>query len=57
MTETPDRYSMDNVEKHFDELLKGRDQLSVEECQVHTRDDADDDCGQHDLFGDGRFPI
>ena len=40
LTETPDRYSMDNVEKHFDELLKGRDQLSVEECQVHTRDDA-----------------
>ena len=40
LTETPDRYSMDNVEKHFDELLRGRDQLSVEECQVHTRDDA-----------------
>ena len=40
LTETPDRYSMDNVEQHFDELLKGRDQLSVEECQVHTRDDA-----------------
>lgn len=40
LTETPDRYSMENVEKHFDGLLKGREQLSVEECQVHTRDDA-----------------
>ena len=40
LTETPDRYSMDNVEKHFDEIMRGRDQISVEECGVHTRDDA-----------------
>ena len=40
LTETPDRYSMDNVEKHFDEILRGREEVSVEECGVHTRDDA-----------------
>ena len=40
LSETPDRYSMDNVEKHFDEIMKGRDRISVEECGVHTRDDA-----------------
>ena len=40
LKETPDRYSMDYVGKHFDEILKNRDQMSVEECCVHTRDDA-----------------
>lgn len=40
LTETPDRYNMDNVEKHFDEIMKDRDQITVEECGVHTRDDA-----------------
>ena len=40
LTETPDRYSMDNVQKHFDRILKGREQASVEECAVHTREDA-----------------
>ena len=40
LTETPDRYSMDNVEKHFDEILRGREEFSVEECVLHTRDDA-----------------
>lgn len=40
LLETPDRYSMDNVEKHFDEIMKGRERISVEECGVHTRDDA-----------------
>ena len=40
LSETPDRYSMDNVEKHFDEIMKGRGRISVEECGVHTRDDA-----------------
>ncbi len=40
LTETPDRYCMDNVEKHFEALMKGRNQLSVEECGIHTRDDA-----------------
>ena len=40
LTETPDRYSLDRAEKHFNELLKGRDRISVEECAVHTRDDA-----------------
>ena len=40
LTETPDRYSMDQVEKHFDRIMTGREQISVEECGVHTRDDA-----------------
>ena len=40
LTETPDRYSMDHVEKHFDALLQGRTQLSVEECAVRSKDDA-----------------
>ena len=40
LTETPDRYSMDNVEKHFTSLLAGREKITVEECGAHTRDDA-----------------
>ena len=40
LTEAPDRYAMDNVEKHFDRIFAGRDFVSVEECGVHTRDDA-----------------
>ena len=40
LTETPDRYSMENVEKHFDGLFKDREEISVEECAVHTREDA-----------------
>ena len=40
LAETPDRYSMDNVEKHFASLLAGREKITVEECGAHTRDDA-----------------
>ena len=40
LTETPDRYSMDHVEKYFTSLLAGREKITVEECGVHTRDDA-----------------
>ena len=40
LTETPDRYSMDNVENYFSQLTKDKEHLSVEECQVHTKDDA-----------------
>ena len=40
LTETPDRYSMENVEKHFEGLFKDREEISVEECAVHTREDA-----------------
>ena len=40
LTETPDRYSMDHVEKLFTSLLAGREKITVEECGVHTRDDA-----------------
>ena len=40
LTETPDRYSMDNVEQYFDRLMAERDRISVAECGVHTREDA-----------------
>ncbi|HJB91351.1 MAG TPA: chromosome segregation protein SMC [Candidatus Eisenbergiella merdigallinarum] len=40
LAETPDRYSMDNVERHFASLLAGREKITVEECGAHTRDDA-----------------
>ena len=31
---------MDHVEKHFTSLLAGREKITVEECGIHTRDDA-----------------
>lgn len=40
LQETPDRYSMDNVKDYFDQIIVEKDALSVEECRVHTRDDA-----------------
>ncbi|MCD8300088.1 MAG: DUF5716 family protein [Clostridiales bacterium] len=40
LTETPDRYSPDNVEHHFDRIFGERKELTVEECGIHTRDDA-----------------
>lgn len=40
LTETPDRYGMDNVRKHLDQLLENRDQISVGDFAVRTRDDA-----------------
>ncbi len=40
LMETPDRYCMDNVEKHFERMLKDKDEISVEEFGIHTRDDA-----------------
>ena len=40
MTETPDRYSLDYVKDYFDQMTFLRDKLSVNECQVRTRDDA-----------------
>ncbi|HIS26096.1 MAG TPA: chromosome segregation protein SMC [Candidatus Pullilachnospira intestinigallinarum] len=40
LKETPDRYSLDNAKKHFDGMFAGKDQLSLEECGIHTRDDA-----------------
>ena len=40
LSKHPDRYSMEQVEKHFNRLFSGKDRLSVEECQVHTRQDA-----------------
>ena len=40
LTETPDRYSMENVEQYFDRLMGDRDRISVEECGIHTREDA-----------------
>lgn len=40
LTEIPDRYSMDNVKEYFDQMTFDKGRLSVEECGVHTRDDA-----------------
>lgn len=40
LTEIPDRYSIDNVKEYFDQMTFDKDRLSVEECKIHTRDDA-----------------
>lgn len=40
LTETPDRYSLDNVKDYFDQMTFYKDKLSVDECGVRTRDDA-----------------
>ena len=40
LQETPDRYSLENARDYFDRLAGRAESLSVEECRVHTRDDA-----------------
>ena len=40
LKQTPDRYSLDNTKKHFDGIFAGKDQVSLEECGIHTREDA-----------------
>ncbi len=40
LTDIPDRYSIDHVKDYFDAMTFDKDQLSVEECGVRTRDDA-----------------
>lgn len=40
LTETPDRYSLDNVKDYFDHMTFFKEKLNVEECGVKTRDDA-----------------
>ena len=40
LTETPDRYSLDNVKDYFDRMTFYKDKLSVDECGLRTRDDA-----------------
>lgn len=40
LSETPDRYSVEKVRKHFDRLLGDRKSLRVEESGIRTRDDA-----------------
>ncbi len=40
LSETPDRYSMENVREHFDRLMGDKKQLRVEESGIRTRDDA-----------------
>ncbi len=40
LSETPDRYSMANVQKHFERLMGDKKQLRVEESGIRTRDDA-----------------
>lgn len=37
---TPDRYSVENVQKHFDRLMGDKKQLHVEESGIRTREDA-----------------
>ena len=36
----PERYSMDNVAAYFTAKMQHKDWLSIEDCSVHTRDDA-----------------
>lgn len=40
LSETPDRYSMENVRKHFDWLMGDKKKLRVEESGIRTRNDA-----------------
>ncbi len=40
LSETPDRYSMENVREHFDRVMGDKEQLRVEESGIRTRDDA-----------------
>lgn len=40
LTETPDRYSLDNVKDYFDQKEFYKDKISVDEFGVRTRDDA-----------------
>ena len=40
LADTPDRYSMDNVEKHVASLFAGRAKSAVDECVSHPRYDA-----------------
>jgi len=40
LSQAPDRYSVENVQKHFDRLMRGKKQLCVEESEIRTRDDA-----------------
>jgi len=40
LSQAPDRYSVENVRKHFDRLMGDRKKLRVEESGIRTRDDA-----------------
>lgn len=40
LTEMPDRYSMNHVERYFDKIMSGKRRFSVEECDVYTREEA-----------------
>ena len=40
LTDTPDRYSLDNVKDYFDHMTFYKNKLTVDECGVKTRDDA-----------------
>lgn len=40
LTETPDKYCMDNVKEYFDRITEDKKEISVEDCLVHTREDA-----------------
>jgi len=40
LTEIPDRYGMDHVKDYFDQKTFLDGELSTEECEIHTREDA-----------------
>lgn len=40
LMETPDRYSLNYVKEYFDRRFAYKDVMSVEECGIHTREDA-----------------
>lgn len=40
LRETPDQYNLDNVKDYFDQVMVDKEQLSVEEFSIHTRNDA-----------------
>ena len=40
LSAAPDRYSVENVQKHFERLMGDRKKIRVEESGIRTRDDA-----------------
>lgn len=40
LSETPDRYSLEKVQMHFDRLMGNRKKIRVEESGIRTKDDA-----------------
>lgn len=40
MIASPDRYSLDDTKQYADWLMRGRNQISLEECGIRSREDA-----------------